>query len=74
MRTTAGDEVPETGRSLNTALSGVKNSAYPSPREKNFTAGSVWPWLASKLKGRLMELSLRLVFRGILFQAGCGFG
>ena len=51
-----GDEPPGAEslldeRSLNTALSEVKNSAYPSPRERNFTAGSVWPWLASKLRG-----------------------
>jgi len=39
--------------SANTASAGVKNRVYPLPRDRNRTSLSVWPWLASKLIGRL---------------------
>src|SRR5712692_842551 len=52
-RPPVGCSEPEICRRVNTASVEVRYSMYPLPREMNIACGSVWPRLASKLRGSL---------------------
>ena len=40
-----------------TAPAGSRNRLYPAPRARNFTLGSAWPWLASKISGNCPRMA-----------------
>src|SRR5258708_31065732 len=45
-----------------TAPVGSRKRLYPAPRARNFTLGSAWPWLGSKINGNCPRIARALGF------------